>query len=137
VISITCLIQSTKPTHPVSNSQQQQIEEVGLLNTKHKNHKRKNIMGAIAADLLLFFLVFGMSATTDIAHVRKQLRNRNALLTGISLQFIILPFVGFVVVKLLRLDAPLGITLLVVTSSPGGSYSNWYVQELFWILFIL
>jgi predicted Na+-dependent transporter len=66
-------------------------------------------MGAIAADLLLFFLVFGMSATTDIADVRKQLRNRNALLTGISLQFII--------------------TLLVVTSSPGGSYSNWYVLQ--------
>lgn len=94
-------------------------------------------MGAIAADLLLFFLVFGMSATTDIGHVRKQLRNRNALLTGISLQFVILPFVGFVMVKLLRLDAPLGITLLVVTSSPGGSYSNWYVQEIFGVVFVL
>jgi predicted Na+-dependent transporter len=46
-------------------------------------------------------------------------------LTGITLQFIILPFLGFVVVKVLQLDAPMGITLLVVTSSPGGSYSNW------------
>jgi predicted Na+-dependent transporter len=78
----------------------------------------------VGSSLLLFFLVFGMSATVDIHQVRKQLRNRNALLTGIALQFLILPFVGFVVVKILKMDAPTGITLLVVTSSPGGSYSN-------------
>ena len=58
-------------------------------------------------------------------HVRKQLRNRNALLTGISLQFIILPFLGFLIVNILNMDAPMGVALLVVTSSPGGSYSNW------------
>ena len=84
----------------------------------------------IGSSILLFFLVFGMSATVDIGHVWKQLRNRNALLTGISLQFLILPFVGFIIVRLLDMDAPLGITLLVVTSSPGGSYSNWYDRSI-------
>jgi predicted Na+-dependent transporter len=78
----------------------------------------------VGAHILLFCLVFGMSATVDIAQMRKQLRNKNALLTGITLQFLILPFVGFCIVKLLDMDAPMGITLLVVTSSPGGSYSN-------------
>ena len=81
----------------------------------------------VGALVLLYFLVFGMSATVDIRQARKQLSNRNALLTGISLQFIILPFLGFLVVKVLNLNAPMGITLLLVTSSPGGSYSNWYV----------
>ena len=78
----------------------------------------------IGAHVLLFFLVFGMSATVDIPRMKKQMRNRSALLIGIALQFLILPFVGFVIVYLLNLSAPLGITLLVVTSSPGGSYSN-------------
>lgn len=78
------------------------------------------------AHVLLFFLVFGMSATVDIPRMKKQMRNRSALLIGIALQFLILPFVGFVIVRLLNLSAPLGITLLVVTSSPGGSYSNWW-----------
>jgi predicted Na+-dependent transporter len=97
-------------------------------------------MGALAevgSSLLLFFLVFGMSATVDIQQVRKQLGNRSALLTGIALQFVILPFVGFLVVKILKMDAPTGITLLVVTSSPGGSYSNcksdleyYFIEEL-------
>ncbi|KAL3943347.1 MAG: hypothetical protein SGBAC_002588 [Bacillariaceae sp.] len=78
----------------------------------------------IGAHVLLFFLVFGMSATVDIPRMKKQMRNRSALLIGIALQFLILPFVGFAIVRLLNLSAPLGITLLVVTSSPGGSYSN-------------
>ena len=78
----------------------------------------------IGAHVLLFFLVFGMSATVDIAQMRKQLKNRTAILIGIFLQFVILPFVGFLIVKILKMDAAIGVTLLVVTSSPGGSYSN-------------
>lgn len=78
----------------------------------------------IGAHILLFCLVFGMSATVDIGHMRKQLRNRKALLIGIGLQFVILPFVGFCIVKILGMNAATGVTLLVVTSSPGGSYSN-------------
>merc|ERR1712071_299829 len=38
----------------------------------------------------------------------------------------VLPFLGFAVVKALDLSTAEGITLLVVTSSPGGSYSNWW-----------
>ena len=78
----------------------------------------------IGAHILLFFLVFGMSATVDIGQMRKQLRNWKALMIGLCLQFIILPFVGFCIVRILKMDAAIGVTLLVVTSSPGGSYSN-------------
>jgi predicted Na+-dependent transporter len=86
-------------------------------------------MGALAdvfSSALLFSLVFGMSATVDVRHVIKQLCNWQALMIGASLQFVILPFIGFLVVKILRLEASVGITLLVITSSPGGSYSNWW-----------
>jgi predicted Na+-dependent transporter len=84
------------------------------------------VFAEIGSSLLLFCLVFGMSATVDVHSMRKQLNNRAALLIGISLQFIILPFVGFLVVKAFSLPAVTGITLLAVTSSPGGSYSNWW-----------
>ncbi|KAL3943348.1 MAG: hypothetical protein SGBAC_002589 [Bacillariaceae sp.] len=80
----------------------------------------------VTGNILLFLLVFGMSATVDIDCIRKQLTNRNALLLGAFCQFILLPFLGFLMVKLFDLDAEIGITLLVVTSSPGGSYSNWW-----------
>ena len=75
--------------------------------------------------LLLFLLVFGMSATVDTNLLMKQLNNKRALCTGAFLQFVVLPFLGFITVKMLSLDVATGLTLLVVTSSPGGSFSNW------------
>jgi len=81
---------------------------------------------AVAGNLLLFCLVYGMSATVDIQCLQEQLHNTRAIATGVFCQFLILPALGFVVVKLLQLPAAVGITLLVVTSSPGGSYSNWW-----------
>jgi len=80
----------------------------------------------VGSSILLFFLVFGMSATVELKQLKKQIQNRTALLIGMTLQFFILPFCGFVVVNVLRLPPAMGIILLVVTSSPGGSYSNWW-----------
>jgi len=78
-------------------------------------------------NVLLFFLVFGMSATVDVLSLRTQMRNTKAIVTGMCLQFVLLPFLGFLTVKIIPMSQPMGLTLLVVTSSPGGSYSNWYV----------
>mmetsp|Transcript_35467 Transcript_35467/g.63927 ORF Transcript_35467/g.63927 Transcript_35467/m.63927 type:complete len:407 (+) Transcript_35467:212-1432(+) len=80
----------------------------------------------IAGNTLLFFLVFGMSATVDIHMLVAQLKNTKAISMGVFLQFFILPLCGFLVVKFFELEQSVGITLLVVTSSPGGSYSNWW-----------
>lgn len=77
-------------------------------------------------NFLLFALVFGMSATVDVGQMKEQVKNRKAILLGIFCQFILLPFFGFVIVKIMKLDVSIGLTLLVVTSSPGGSYSNWW-----------
>lgn len=80
----------------------------------------------IGGNVLLFVLVFGMSATVDVNSVQDQLKNYSALGTGIFLQFFVLPFLGFLTVKILDMNSTMGIILLVVTSSPGGSYSNWW-----------
>lgn len=75
---------------------------------------------------LLFFLVAGMSATVDISNLKTQLTNVKAIMMGLVCQFVILPFLGFVAIKVFSLDQIVGQTLLVVASSPGGSYSNWW-----------
>jgi predicted Na+-dependent transporter len=80
----------------------------------------------VLSAILLYSLVFGMTATVEISHMRKQAHNSVALLIGASIQFLILPFVGFLTVQIFRLPTKVGITLLVITSSPGGSYSNWW-----------
>mmetsp|Transcript_43496 Transcript_43496/g.105443 ORF Transcript_43496/g.105443 Transcript_43496/m.105443 type:complete len:441 (+) Transcript_43496:679-2001(+) len=80
----------------------------------------------VISNILLFALVFGMSATVDIQCLRHQIKNIRAILLGVICQFLLLPVLGFAVVKLFDLEPAVGITLLVVTSSPGGSYSNWF-----------
>jgi len=80
----------------------------------------------VTGNVLLFILVFGMSATVEIRHIKDQLKNVRAISTGLLLQFVAMPLLGFLVVKMFNLDRPTGVTLLVLASSPGGSYSNWY-----------
>lgn len=80
----------------------------------------------VTGNILLFALVFGMSATVDFHSIRGQLGNTRAILCGMFLQFFVLPLLGFCAVNILNLDKATGITLLVLTSSPGGSYSNWW-----------
>ena len=84
------------------------------------------VLTSVLGNVLLFCLVFGMSATVDIRSIHKQVGNWKALSLGIFCQFFILPFLGFLVVRTLELPESMGLTLLVVTSSPGGSYSNWW-----------
>jgi len=87
-------------------------------------------MSSIAMEVisfvLLFFLIGGMSATVKIRSIRAKIANYKALLIGIALQFFIMPFLGFLVVKMLNMDPISGLMLLIVTSSPGGSFSNWW-----------
>eukprot|EP00984_Skeletonema_dohrnii_P034176 scaffold33469_cov155-Skeletonema_dohrnii-CCMP3373.AAC.1 len=75
---------------------------------------------------LLFMLALGMSATVDSNSLMTQVRNTKAISTGIFMQFIILPFLGFLTVKMFQMENLSGLMLLIVTSSPGGSFSNWW-----------
>lgn len=85
----------------------------------------------VAGNALLFALVFGMSSSVKIENLKEQLQNRTAILVGACCQFFLLPLLGFLAVKAVGkgFDHSVGITLLVVTSSPGGAYSNWCVQR--------
>lgn len=88
-----------------------------------------DVFAQIVSSALLFVLIFGLSATVDMAHLREQAHNKFAILTGVCTQFFVMPLLGFAVVKLLRghgLTEPMAISLLIVTASPGGSYSNWW-----------
>lgn len=87
-------------------------------------------LSAIATNALLFFLVFGLSATVEVKSLKSQLTNKAAIFTGVAMQFIAMPLLGFTAVCMLgqteEFTQAMGITLLVVTASPGGSFSNWW-----------
>ena len=89
----------------------------------------QNLFSAVMSNIFLFFLIFGLSATVNVRNLKKQLQNKFAIGCGVLLQFCIMPLFGFVSVMVFRnfgLTKAMGIALLVVTASPGGSYSNWW-----------
>mmetsp|Transcript_30825 Transcript_30825/g.46760 ORF Transcript_30825/g.46760 Transcript_30825/m.46760 type:complete len:439 (-) Transcript_30825:165-1481(-) len=90
----------------------------------------QDIIAKVLSNAFLFFLIFGLSSTVDVKQVSKRIRNIWALSAGLGMQFIIMPLLGFLVVFFLKdgsgFSEAMGLALLVVTSSPGGSYSNWW-----------
>jgi len=80
----------------------------------------------IVGNILLFFLILGMSVSVNISHFRKQITNVRAILTGLFLQFIVLPALGYATIKIANFDFVWGVMLLIITASPGGAYSNLY-----------
>lgn len=84
--------------------------------------------GAITGNVLLFALVCGLASTVERKSFRRSLKSRG-LLIGIFAQFVFLPLFGFVLAKTMFGDAPeLGVPLIITTSSPGGSFSNWWTS---------
>lgn len=91
--------------------------------------ENNSIVPVVLSNLFLFLLIFRMSATVDIPNVRNQLDNRYALGCCVLMQFVIMPLLGYISVVSLRnsgLSEAMGIALLLLTSSPGGSFSNWW-----------
>lgn len=88
-----------------------------------------NLLVEIVSHFLLFLLIFGMSGTVNTRSLKRQMGNRYAIGVGLGMQFIVMPFLGFCAVMALKsqgLTTPMGITLLMVTASPGGSFSNFW-----------
>ena len=87
---------------------------------------QRDLLVSVASYALLFLLVFGLSGTVELQAFRAQFRDKKGILIGVLCQFVLLPFCGFCSVKAFYLPPVYGITLLIVCSSPGGSYSNFW-----------
>jgi len=87
------------------------------------------IISSTISNILLFFLIFGLSATVNLRDLKHQLTNKFAILSGIMMQFFVMPLLGFTSILIFNrwgFSQAMGVSLLVVTASPGGSYSNWW-----------
>lgn len=100
-----------------------------LVKQQHEETTDTPLLAAILSNVFLFLLIFGLSATVHMKQLSHQFRsNQWALLTGIGMQFVVLPGVGSLICIAFKhyISQPMAVALLVVTSSPGGSYSNWW-----------
>lgn len=75
---------------------------------------------------LLFLLKVCIAASVDMKTFVARLDRKGGMAIGVTCQFIILPFCGFCIAKWLKLSKLYGMALMVIMTSPGGSYSNWW-----------
>jgi len=116
------------PTSTMSPSTVSTVAEATMMTTTSSNSSYDAAVGAFS-NVFLFFLLFGLSATVDLKSLKKQISNKKAIALGASLQFFAMPLLGFLSVLAFRSSGytrAMATTLLVVTSSPGGAFSNWW-----------
>lgn len=73
---------------------------------------------------LLMVVMFGMGLTLKPSDFVIVFKRPKDVLIGIAAQFVIMPFIAFLLVKVFRLSPELAVGVILVGSSPGGTSSN-------------
>ncbi len=74
--------------------------------------------------LALGLVMLAMGLTLTFADYRALAALPRALLTGVGLQFTVMPLAGFAIAKAMALDEGLAVGLILVACCPGGTASN-------------
>ena len=72
----------------------------------------------------LAVIMLGMGVTLTVEDFRRVLTMPRAIATGFVAQYLIMPFLGWGIAKLLRLETPYAVGLILVACCPGGTASN-------------
>jgi len=72
----------------------------------------------------LAVIMLGMGITLGLDDFRAILRRPGAIAVGFAAQYLIMPTLAWSVARVLRLEAPLAVGLILVGCCPGGTASN-------------
>lgn len=73
---------------------------------------------------LLGIVMLGMGLTLTFKDFAEVTRNPKAVIIGVVAQFVVMPLIAFLLVKLFQLPPDLAIGVILVGSCPGGTSSN-------------
>jgi len=82
----------------------------------------------IITTIFIFLQVFGYTLTCESDTIKYNLKNKKAILVGMGLQFLVMPFTGYIVSLIFKnlLTFEHETTLLLITTCPGGNQSNFF-----------
>jgi len=72
----------------------------------------------------LAVIMLGMGITLSVADFKAVLKMPRAVAAGFVAQYLVMPFLGWAIAHLLKLDTPLAVGLILVSCCPGGTASN-------------
>ncbi|MFP6684967.1 MAG: bile acid:sodium symporter family protein [Polyangiaceae bacterium] len=85
----------------------------------------QTFLSEVVLPLALATIMLGMGLSLVLDDFKRVFRVPKAVAIGLLCQMVLLPLVGFAVVKLVAMDSPaLAVGLLVLTFCPGGATSN-------------
>lgn len=84
----------------------------------------ESIITAVFLPLALAFIMLGMGLTLTVADFRRILIAPKAILLGLVAQLLLLPLMGFLLVKLFGLTGALAVGVMILAACPGGPTSN-------------
>ena len=84
----------------------------------------KGVIKTSYVNTLLGIVMFGMGMTLKLSDFKVVFTKPKAVITGILSQFIIMPLLAFLLVKIFILDPALAVGVILVGSCPGGTSSN-------------
>ncbi|MGQ7869656.1 bile acid:sodium symporter family protein [Sunxiuqinia sp. sy24] len=90
------------------------------------DHVRLNFSpsGLLFLNIALAFIMFGVALSIKIQDFRDIIQNPKSAITGIISQFLLLPFLTFLLVISLKPAPTIALGMILVASCPGGNISN-------------
>ena len=73
---------------------------------------------------LLSLIMFSMGVTLKIEDFIRIFKNYKIIFIAVFFQFLIMPFLGFILVKFLNIEQIIGLGIILVGCAPGGTASN-------------
>jgi BASS family bile acid:Na+ symporter len=87
---------------------------------------QSSLLTSVLLPLALAVIMLGLGLGLGVEDFRRIGRYPRAVLTGLTLQIAVLPWVAFGLALLLRLPVELAVGLMLLAASPGGATANIY-----------
>jgi len=84
--------------------------------------------GLWVLNITLALIMFGVALGISFSDFKRLFKNPKILLTGIISQFILLPLVTFIFIKLVDPMPSIALGMMMVAACPGGNISNFMTQ---------
>ncbi|WP_457610975.1 bile acid:sodium symporter family protein [Lutibacter sp.] len=84
--------------------------------------------GLWVLNVTLAIIMFGVALGITIDDFKRLFKNPRILFTGIISQFILLPFITFIFIKLVNPMPSIALGMMMVAACPGGNISNFMTQ---------
>jgi len=92
-----------------------------IIDTVHINFDTQTLW---ALNFALAFVMFGIALEISMSDFRQLLKNPKPILVGVFSQFLMLPFITFLLVLVLKPTPSIALGMLMVAACPGGNISN-------------